>query len=350
MKILFINPHSLRNWGGNENWVTRMAELLLERGIDVELISLDHIPGGINRVDDKFINSKIKFKYTEIKPKGGKRTPLRASRIPDINADIIYTTVPYYGFLKQISKIALPKVWGFHDPSLQNPSNLPQKLLLSKLLPRFDMIHLLSSVQLDQVKNIKNVKVLESTWIYGMPECGNKYEKFTVMFYGRHETDKGIDTLLKVKSEFGNSINFIVAGSGPRSKDLKNKFSDDELVGFVSDEDLINYVRHSHVTLFPSHSESTTSLVAMESLANCTPLLYRDIPVNKNLGNFDMNIECHSDEDFINGIRKLRSWYESDKEGYLEQSKKLQYKMVSYKEYVDIFLNDIIYPAMNSHT
>lgn len=349
VKILFINPHSLRNWGGNENWVTRMAELLQARGIEVEVISLDKTPGDINRVDNEFIKSKIKFKYTELKSKGGRYTPLHASRIPEINADVIYTTVPYYGFLRQISKIDLPKVWGFHDPSLQNPSNFLQRSVLSKLLPRFDMLHLLSSVQLDQVKNIKNVRVLESTWIYEMPECANKYEKFTVMFYGRHETDKGIETLLKVKSEIGDDVKFIVAGSGPRTKDLENKFSESELVGFVSDEELINYVKQSHVTLFPSQSESTTSLVAMESLANCTPILYRDIPVNKTLGTFDMNIRCHNDEDFIRGIEKLRHLYESDREKYMEQCRKLQSKMVGYKEYLDIFINDIITPAIKNH-
>ncbi len=349
MKILFINPHSLRNWGGYENWVTRMAELLQDRGIEVEMFSLDHTPGGINRVNNEFIKSKIKFKYTELKLKGGRYIPLHASRIPEINADVVYTSVPYYGFLKQISKIDLPKIWGFHDPSLQNPSNFLQRSLFSNLIPRFDMLHLLSPVQLVQVKNIRNVKVLESTWIYEMPKCGNKYEKFTVMFYGRHETDKGIETLLRVKSEIGDAVKFIVAGSGPRTKDLKNKFSESELVGFVSDAELINYVKQSHLTLFPSHSESTTSLVAMESLANCTPLLYRDIPVNKTLGKFDMNISCNSDEDFIRGIEKMKHLYESDRENYIEQCRKLQSRMVTYKEYLDIFINDIIKPAIKNH-
>ena len=346
MKVLFINPHSLRNWGGNEIWVSRMGELLQEKGIKVELMSLDHTPGEINRVNQEFIKSKINFDYTELKTRGGKYTPLRASKIPELDADVIYTTVPYYGFLKQISKISIPKIWGFHDPSLQTPSNFLQRKLLNELLPKFDLVHLLSSTQIEKAAKSKKIKVLETTWMYELPECKAKYDQFTLMFYGRHETDKGIDTLIKMKSELGSTVRFIVAGFGPRTRDLEGKFSKEELVGFLNREELLNYVQRSHVTLFPSYSESTTSLVAMESLANCTPLLFRDIPVNENLKQYSLNIMCKDDMDFLKGAGKLKDLFEADEVKYLEECRKLQSKIVTYKEYIDIFVNEILLPAM----
>lgn len=346
MKILFITPHTLRYWGGNEKWVVQVGNLLTQRGHNVELLTLDLAPNYINRVSDDYILKNIKFTHSELNTKRGKFLPLQAKDIPRIDADVIYTTVPYYGFLKQILKIECPKVWGFHDPSLMQPSNLLQKRLISNLVPRFDFIHLLSGIQLSQFKTIKFFKILETTWLNDIKPLNDKFDQFTIIFFGRHETSKGIDTLINIKSRLDNRVNFLIAGKGSRSNDLMTSFKKHEFLGFLEDEELEFFVRHSHATIFPSYSESTTSMVAMESLANFTPLVYRDLPFNKNLAKFEMNIGCRNDDDFTMAIMKLYDLFASSKDNYVDNCRRIPNKLLPVKDYIDSFINDILVPAM----
>ena len=55
---------------------------------------------------------------------------------------------------------------------------------------------------------------------------------------------------------------------------------------------------------------------------------------------------CKDDMDFLKGAGKLKDLFEADEVKYLEECRKLQSKIVTYKEYIDIFVNEILLPAM----
>ena len=349
MNILFITPHTLRYWGGNEKWVAQVGNLLIQRGHKVKLLTLNIAPNNIYRVTDDYVKTKIKFEHSELNTRGGRFYPLNAADFPEIDADVIYTTVPYYGFLKQILKNDCPKVWGFHDPSLLQPSNLLQKRIISNLVPRFDFIHLLSEIQMYQFTKINYIKVLETTWLHDIKPLDGKFDEFTVIFFGRHENSKGIDTLLNVRSKLDENIKFLVAGKGSRSDNLRRALKEEEFLGFLEDEELEYYVGKSHATIFPSYSESTTSMVAMESLANSTPLIYRDLPFNRSLSKFEMNIGCRTDDDFLNATMLLYKRFISAKNAYIDSCRMIPSKILPVKDYIDSFLNDILVPALERY-
>lgn len=270
----------------------------------------------------------------------GKLNPLRMKNVPSIKSDLLYVIGAYYYFLEQTLSLDGPKVYGFHDPALQSPGNLLQKRIVKSLFPKFNLFHLLSSSQVKVIPQNSRYFLLENTRFSALPSFQEKFEKFTILFFGRHEESKGIMTLQNVAQNISSNIELNIAGSGNVPLNIPASKNNVHVLGFLNDKDLYYNIAKSHAVLFPSFSEAS-SLVAIQSLSNFTPLVYRDIPENSLLEKSDLCIKCHNDEDFLQGLNTLRIEYERDPQEYLEKCKKLPYILSDPQDYFNSFINNI---------
>ncbi|MGC8735138.1 MAG: hypothetical protein ACP5RD_08995, partial [bacterium] len=172
---------------GGEKWLINIGNLLKDRGYDVNIIALSRAPE--IRISLEDLNRKIKFNYEEINYNKKIILLIDLKITSNADSDIIYTPSAYYYFVKKILSLKGTKIWGFHNPKLKNPEGFFDKRLIKKLIPKFDKIHLLNNSQINVIKN-KNIFLLENTFLGEISERKNKFDKFTVIFFGRHEEDK----------------------------------------------------------------------------------------------------------------------------------------------------------------
>ena len=335
MNVTFLLPHSLKNYGGGEKWIISVGNLLVQNGNSVEVLALGFSPSGSYRIDDKSISDIINFSYRELRFSKGKFYPLRIKSKVNINSDLLYVTGGYFFFLREVLDFKTKKIYGFHDPALQEPKNFLQKRIMNNLLPRFDLIHTLNDLQTKIVKNKAKVFQLANTYFGESPKCGKKFEKFTILFFGQHEIHKGIDVVISIMKQLPPDIEMIVLGSG--SVDL-GKISKENIKvkGFASEEELSTTLCKVHAVLFPSRSEAS-SLVAIESIAHGTPVVYRNIPVNKMLSNKPLCASVESDSGFLDQIIRLRNEYLNDPDNYIQQCKILPHTLMTPDEYISNF-------------
>lgn len=339
----------MRAWGGGEKWIYGITNLLDEKNIKTKVIALNYSPEGINRISKEQLLNIAKFEYEEIDYDNRSRyIPLRAMDLPDnIDTDVLYVTGGYYFFLKQSLKFQLPKVYGFHDPALQNPNNYFQKRIIKKLLPKFEVIHLLNSSQSNIVKIPQKSVLLENTWFDNVPPKETKLRKFTIVFFGRHEKDKGVDTVKYIINNIPPDIVLIICGSGSMSDELRTERENVKYMGFVAEDELEKIISECHAVLFPSYSEAS-SLVALESLAHNTPLIYRDISQNEFLSNKPLCKKASSDIEFLDCVKTLKTYFYDKPEEYLSQCDKLFSTLMPKDEYINTFLHEIINVSINN--
>lgn len=346
MKVAIISPHSLRAWGGGEKWIFSVGNLLSQNGTEVEVYCLDYSQGNQFRVNEKFIRGNSLFEYKEIKHSKGSLKPLGMTSLPRLDADVIYTNGGYFKFLKQILDVDIPTIFGFHDPALYNPSNLLQKRIVNTLFPRFDLIHLLSANRQSMVRGKTKYYILPNTWFREIPQPMVKFSRFTVLFAGRHEVSKGIETLKFVIERLPRDIDLIIAGSGMSSESVISEKENIKVVGFVDEDTLTSLMARSHVLLFPSHSE-VSSLTSIESLALTTPVIFRNIPNNEQLIGKPLCMRAVNNDDFLSCILELKLIYERDKDNYLQECRRLPYLLKPAKSYIDEFVRNILSAAIS---
>lgn len=353
MRILFTSAHSLSYYGGCEKWTIYVANELVKRGHSVQVMNLSYEPGNIKRVSLDSISAQFKFSYDEVPCRKGRITPLQFSELKPINDfDVVYTTAAYYNVLSQILEATkdIRRVFGMHDPSFQlSRLNRRQQNIIEKLLPRFDLIHLQDESQRKLLgdENL-NIKVLQTWFNRDIPEIPEKSGEFTVVFLGRHETDKGFDDLVFVAKHLPENVRLIVLGTGSRSTeleapDIKNR-SNVEVKGFVSDSELDEILTRAHAALYPSRAESTTSMSLNDAMTHALPLIYRKIPQNEILFSSQMCRPIDSSEDAIKEISQLANEYYSDPGTFNKNCHSLVELVNARGDYVGEFLEQILKP------
>ncbi len=112
-------------------------------------------------------------------------------------------------------------------------------------------------------------------WATLAPAAERGGSKFTVLYVGRVEREKGICELMQA-AEVLNDIDFIIAGDGRLAKKLRQKgLPNVNFVGFQND--LAPLYSEADLLVQPSHSEGS-SLVTLEAMAAGLPCLVSDIP------------------------------------------------------------------------
>jgi len=349
-KITFFGPSSLKSYGGAEKWVINVSNLLKNKGYDVNVITSSYCP--VERINDLKLNEKINFEYHTIPFKKSGITPLKLKYLPPIESDVLYIYGTGFYYLKQLISYDITKIYGFHgnlgDPykySWFNLKDIYNLRVWSKIFPHFYKFHILNKNQEEFLKKFlhnPNIYLLENTYLESSFKLFEKFDKFTVFFFGRHEIDKGIETVIYVAENLPEDIDLIIAGKGSKSKMLdKISRKNVKILGFLDDEKLYELLSRSHLLLFPSHLESS-SAIPLESLAHQTPIIYRPMPENHNLDKISFNIKAETDIEFLNGIISKYMEYKNDREKYIKNCRELPNYLMSKEEYISKFIEYFI--------
>jgi glycosyltransferase involved in cell wall biosynthesis len=340
-KIAFFSPGSLLNYGGGDKWIINMGNILSAKGYEVSAYTSTMIGGAGKRLSEQDLLKNITFQYIELPYHSSPISPMKLKKIPEDNFDFVYIIGGYYGILKQLFEVKGIKTYGFHDPALQNPKNSLQKKILSTLIPRYDKVHLLSKEQ-NEIINNKNKFLLENTWLGEPVPMVEKFEKFTVLFFGRHENIKGIQTVEYIASNLPENIDLIITGTGESSSKLSGiSRKNVRNLGFVDENELYSLLSKSHLVLFPSYVEAS-SLVMVEAISHHTPLVYRAIPQNELLKNSRMSIVANDDSEFLDAIVNTEKKYSEDKIMYLKSCAELPLLLMPKEDYMKKFIDNFL--------
>jgi glycosyltransferase involved in cell wall biosynthesis len=297
MDIAFCLHISLAYGGGGEKWAVTVANALSSKGHDVQIYALPYAPNNrkVMETHEALANG---VEYYE----GWNHT---------VDADVAYV---FYNPLTYVFfRARCPKIAGIHSQIYFLPKTPPltyglpaiSARLLYKIMGQAD-ISLFNAVHVVNNFTVKHKKVycipnFVNTSVYE-PRC-EKRDRFTVLFVGRPNWQKGWDVFLKtaeiVRGE-NNDVDFMWVGG----RDQKVRKIVDCL-GYVSDEyELSRIYSAAHVTLLPSRADNF-AISMLESLACGTPVITSPISSHKIL---DLPlIYGNSARDYAEIIKKMRN-------------------------------------------
>lgn len=87
------------------------------------------------------------------------------------------------------------------------------------------------------------------------------------LYLGRLSREKGIETLLKTHSMFGNEMALKVVGAGPLEKGLRERYPNAEFLGYQAGDVLKETIANSAFVVVPSEWYENCSMVVLEAMA-----------------------------------------------------------------------------------
>lgn len=337
MKIAFLTPVSLNEWGGVEHWIFGISEQLAKKH-QVAVIS-----NGLTF--KKRVNHLLPHSFSYYELPTFALTSLKPSfilpRLPRWveNFDIVYLYhVSYLYSYRVLSTIKIPVILGLH----YNISPVSGFYLKRELtLKLFDMLLRLpagiscpSQHQIDWIrKNLPNRgwKLFHNVSFIDVntfkPNCNKRH--FTVLYAGRLAKGKGIETIIAAICHTNKNIRWVFVGSGEKkyedlvvkaSKRLPNVIWKRFLMG----KELSEEFSQASITVLPSESEGFSN-VALQSLACGTPVILSEIPANFELASMS-RFKAYSffpyskSEELIGEILQWKKLIETDESYYSEIS------------------------------
>ena len=111
-------------------------------------------------------------------------------------------------------------------------------------------------------------------------------ESPSVLFVGRHEPRKGLATLLEALAHLPAATRLYVAGDGPQTAELRQRFAGDPRVrwlGRISDAEKASYLRSVDVFCAPSLAGESFGVVLLEAMAASAAIVASDLPGYRNV-------------------------------------------------------------------
>ena len=294
LKIAFIIPTSLMEWGGVENYIYEIANLL-SRNHHVLVFSNGIITN--RRITElpphSFYYKELPtFSLNFIKPS------LTIPRLPKwINVyefAYIYHVSVLYSYLA-LRYLRIPKVIGIHSDILTNSGLLqyPKKVsegafkiifkYATGICCRTD--HYARLLQDNLGINSEKIFVIHdfvNTNIFA--PCQEK-KHFTIVFAGRLTKDKGIEIILDLVNRLEKcDVNWLFLGRGEKKYEVmlekvSKKKPNVIWKRFVPTNELAEELAKASLTIVPSRGGEGYSNIALQSLACGTPVILSRIPV-----------------------------------------------------------------------
>ena len=110
---------------------------------------------------------------------------------------------------------------------------------------------------------------------HAMPTTATARERSGVLYSGRLESYKGIETFLLAAQSFPDE-QFLVAGAGPLEDKVRNAGGNVRYLGFLNSYELWSTMRTSRGVVMPSRWYEPFGLVALEAMALGTPVVVSD--------------------------------------------------------------------------
>ena len=112
-----------------------------------------------------------------------------------------------------------------------------------------------------------------------------------VLFVGRHEPRKGLAVLLEAQRQLPPDVRVWVAGIGPQTNELRNRYLGNRIdwLGRIGDLELARRWKAADVYCAPSLGGESFGVVLLESMAAGTPVVASDIAGYRNVVTADVD-------------------------------------------------------------
>lgn len=310
MKVAMICPYSLSVHGGVQDQVLALTRTLAQSGVDVRILAPCDGPAPVETVTPlgRSLPTAANGSIAPIAP--DITTQLRLLRaFKDERFDVIHLhepLAPGVGITTVLTRPA-PILATFHaagrsssykyfNPVVrylrnridlactvsQDAEDLAQKYLGGTYKRVFN------GIDISRYRNPNNstdyhspTQQSESKYQRSEPAANPKY---SLLFLGRHEERKGLAVLLEatqyLPTEIRGDIEIWVAGSGPETQTLQNRYSEVtniKWLGPITEEDKIARLQRSSALVAPSLRGESFGLVLLEAMAAQTPVIASDI-------------------------------------------------------------------------
>lgn len=189
------------------------------------------------------------------------------------------------------------------------------KLIEKKLFNRAKYIHCITSGEQRSVRSFSSSETFLLANAVDVGECKNKINssEMYLLFLGRLDPIKGLENLI-LSMNLVDNVRLVIAGDGDKSyvQHLQKMISDLHLcervsfVGFVEKPNLHKLFNNAIATVVCSYTE-VFSLVALESLANSTPVVISNQCDFDDIEKYNAGviIKSNSPSDIAKGIEKI---------------------------------------------
>lgn len=298
MKIAIFTDTYVPQVNGVAKTLNRFTNYLNENGHSFHVFSPEDC--GASSTENVTRLKSVPFKiYPECKISLPNFSKIK-KKLQEFNPDIIHIATPFtIGLcgLQIAKKLNIPLVASYHTNfdhylhyyKLTYLENFLWKYLdwfhrpTKKIfVPSKDTLHHLNT------KGFNNLSV----WTHGVDcslfkpaedkeEIKQKYNitsKYTICFVGRIAPEKDLDTLTNImkysKQRFGNQLNWVIVGDGPKKEEMMKKTGTDQIIytGYLQRNELAEIYSVSDVMVFPSDTE-TFGNVVLEAMACGTPVI-----------------------------------------------------------------------------
>jgi len=291
--IVFLNFAPIDFMGGAEKWMLSISELVNKKEptilIDVSS-NISNIYGGIV-LGRSFTRERVNTNVKRITLSYRSFLPWTKS-YKEVTKVFKECRLIYFRYELQEALILLffgriisfkKSVAGFHSPFMYNDPisvldhihNIVYTSFLSrKVLKTLKKIHVLNISDKNTLKNkyhlnnvlfIPNGIIIDPARVLKKPNA----DKLHVLFMGELSTRKGIDKVQEIIRRVGESIQFHIAGDGPKENEIKrlaNEVRNLNYYGRLDRKGIRKVLARCDLLLFPSRAESM-SLTVLECMS-----------------------------------------------------------------------------------
>jgi glycosyltransferase involved in cell wall biosynthesis len=280
--------------GGFERWVSEIAPRLINRGHKVTVVTTR-----AGDIKDKSIKPALVDNGIKIIELDNYTKPFTIPKIKEITHllkiakehDVLYFNNAFAGneLLMKALNMRTKIVAAYHGifPNVGSRLRVTYYSTINRVVS--------SSFNAHHVVNKERERMLRS-WgyrnVYYIPNgvdtskfhLGKKEERFTVLFVGRLDYQKGFDIFARIikllNEQYRKEICFIIVGTGPLSyiaERLKTLYENVEWNSYLKERELVRTYQRAHVLLAPSRFEEFL-ITSIEAQACGTPVIASDLP------------------------------------------------------------------------
>lgn len=337
MHFAFVNRYKINKNGGAENWVKEIANILIENGHKVDIITpkddeiVDYKKKGLMEI---VYESKI---YNLFKKIGILNfffflvSPTNKINLKDYDAVYVTSFLHLFIFLKTQRKFII----GTHDFFISNDNftiDFPLKILELLLFilcknPRI-YLHSLNKVVSESLTTVCKNKLIEigNNGLFDYTAIPLGDDNFNILFLGKVEKRKGADLLidlLEILPNLNKTKLWVVGEIDSNYKSILEKAKSDKIIvtGFVDEIEKRKILSKSSCFLFFSNRE-VFPLTVTEGLKYGLPIVSTWKPLNK-IQKDEIILECSFERDSVmKCIYKLKEEWDDNKEDYFEKKLK----------------------------
>ena len=319
MEITFFNlPHLSLNRGG-EKWIKEVASYLSARH-QVTVITTDYMK--FNDIEN------LKFNYITLKFKRKMIFLNDISEIKDYikNSDVVYAFYVWAGTQRSIISSSSRVIFGHHSNKDSPLQRIYYKFLELNRQIKNTYHHFLTEYR----ANIYRKKGFQKLFIVPNFVNTERYllgdkntDKFKVVSPGVTSREKGIDILFHIAEVLKGykDIEFYVTGR--RIDELQAPINV-RFLGLLPEDKYIEIISNSNLMVLPTRAEAFP-FSTLENLAVGNPVVVSNLPdVMSAFGKSDAiyYAKMNDSVDFISGILKYYRLWKTERERYLEISKR----------------------------